>query len=154
MALNEKTKSDIQGSSFIVNVTDIYFTTDTVPKKFWYIDIGDTSSFDDGVNVLVNIATNVRFKFLKQDYVNAKWFDVVGDGITNDTNAIQVAVDFVLKYKMGELIFPAGTYIIYHTIEIKINSFVTDGSITIKGIGKKSTIFQGITANSKIFNTF
>jgi Pectate lyase superfamily protein len=151
MNLNTTTISAIHASGLSVD-SDIYFTTDTAEKKFWRIDNYDISSLDDGEKVLIN-GVGQRFKPFVQDYVNAKWFGAKGDGVTDDKVAIQAAVDFAILYHMGEILFPAGTYNVSNTIEIPITNFVTDGAITIKGVGKKSTIFQGITSNFNFSNT-
>ncbi|MEI6596386.1 MAG: glycosyl hydrolase family 28-related protein [Bacteroidota bacterium] len=152
MNLNTTTISAIHASGLSVD-SDIYFTTDTAEKKFWRIDNYDISSLDDGEKVLIN-GVGQRFKPFVQDYVNAKWFGAKGDGVTDDKVAIQAAVDFAILYHMGEILFPAGTYMVSDTIEITITSFVTDGAITIKGVGKKSTIFQGITSKTNFASKY
>ncbi len=152
MNLNTTTISAIHASGLSVD-SDIYFTTDTAEKKFWRIDNYDISSLDDGEKVLIN-GVGQRFKPYVQDYVNAKWFGAKGDGVTDDKVAIQAAVDFAILYHMGEILFPAGTYMVSDTIEITITSFVTKGAITIKGVGKKSTIFQGITSKTNFASKY
>lgn len=47
------------------------------------------------------------------DYVNVKNFGARGDGISDDTAAIQAAID---KYPHGEVRFPRGTYMVSQTI--------------------------------------
>lgn len=42
--------------------------------------------------------------------VNVKWFGAVGDGVTDDTTAIQAAIDAVEVVGGGTVFFPAGTY--------------------------------------------
>lgn len=56
-----------------------------------------------------------------------KDFGAKGDGITDDTNAIQLAVDTVFQQGGGTIIFPAGTYIVT-SINIREN-------ITYEGYG-------------------
>ncbi len=152
MNLNTTTISAIHASGLSVD-SDIYFTTDTAEKKFWRIDNYDISSLDDGEKVLIN-GVGQRFKPYVQDYVNAKWFGAKGDGVTDDKVAIQAAVDFAILYHMGEILFPAGTYMVSDTIKITIPSFVTKGAIKIKGVGKKSTIFQGITSKTNFASKY
>ena len=142
MNLNTTTISAIHASGLSVD-SDIYFTTDTAEKKFWRIDNYDISSLDDVETVLINVAGQ-RFKPFVQDYVNAKWFGAKGDGVTDDTNAIQSAINFAIYYHFGEVLFPSGTYIT-NTINISSNFDAGGGVIKIRGVGKKATIFKGLT---------
>ncbi|MFN9108497.1 MAG: glycosyl hydrolase family 28-related protein [Bacteroidota bacterium] len=76
-----------------------------------------------------------------QDYINGKWFGAVGDGITDDTFAVQSAVDFALRYRVGSILYPAGEYIITQTIQINL-SYANQLNPIIKGVGKNATIFK------------
>lgn len=63
--------------------------------------------------------------------VNVQWFGAKGDGVTNDTAAIQAAMD---SMQSGTLFFPAGTYIFSSL------SFVgNDKQITLRGEGYQNT---------------
>lgn len=50
--------------------------------------------------------------FVQSISVKDKWFEAKGDGIADDTAAIQKAVDFVYKRGGGVINFPAGTYLV------------------------------------------
>lgn len=55
--------------------------------------------------------------------VNVKWFGAKGDGVTDDSDAIQAAVD------TGKSVFvPAGTYLITKTISLKLQNFIGAGT--------------------------
>lgn len=55
--------------------------------------------------------------------VNVKWFGAKGDGIADDSDAIQSAVD------TGKSVFvPAGTYLITKTISLKLQNFIGAGT--------------------------
>ncbi|MFN7313599.1 MAG: hypothetical protein ACK5UI_08965, partial [Bacteroidota bacterium] len=73
--------------------------------------------------------------------MNGKWFGAVGDGITDDTFAVQSAVDFALRYRVGSILYPAREYIITQTIQINL-SFANQLNPIIKGVGKNATIFK------------
>jgi hypothetical protein len=63
-----------------------------------------------------------------EDVVNVKDFGAVGDGVTDDTAAIQAALDATLAIKKP-LYIPAGTYIISGEIDITDTcSVIGDGS--------------------------
>ncbi|AQX94074.1 glycosyl hydrolase family 28-related protein [Lactiplantibacillus plantarum] len=61
--------------------------------------------------------------------VNVKWFGAKGDGVADDSDAIQAAVD------TGKSVFvPAGTYLITKTISLNLQNFI--------GAGANQTIFN------------
>ena len=75
------------------------------------------------------------------DVVNVKDFGAVGDGVTDDTAAIQAAVTFVAIIGK-QIFFPAGTYKILSVIS-------TTGHLNILGEGEKTILdFSGITSGS------
>jgi hypothetical protein len=77
------------------------------------------------------------------DFVTVKSFGAVGDGITDDTTAIQDAIyNLFLSTEIQNrvtLVFPAGTYIISDTIKIPPYAI-------IKGAGKDKTIIKSSSA--------
>jgi len=86
------------------------------------------------------VATNVQAKL--RQYVSVKDFGAVGDGIVNDTAAIQAAIDYVFSASGGEVYVPFGTYVCSSTITLKNN-------VKIYGDGPKVSIlkFTGATSN-------
>lgn len=67
---------------------------------------------------------------MKSPWVDVKAYGATGDGTTDDTAAIQAAIDAVGAVK-GILIFPVGTYSFDDTLEIY-------NSITIEGLGRQA----------------
>lgn len=55
---------------------------------------------------------------IKQLPANIKNFGAVGDGVTDDTEAFQSAIDFCLDNNVGCLVIPNGNYLISKTIVI------------------------------------
>lgn len=68
-----------------------------------------------------------------EQYVSVKDFGAVGDGVTDDTAAIQAAIDF-MAVSGGELTFPPGTYIVTAPLT---GTFADNINISIRGYGAK-----------------
>lgn len=67
-----------------------------------------------------------------RDFVSIKDFGAVGDGVTDDTAAIQAAVSFVYGAGGGVVFFPNnGTYLVTSTIPLRTNVYLV-GPATIK----------------------
>lgn len=98
------------------------------------------------------IWTGAAWEFVSdssQVWVNVKDFGAKGDGVTNDTTAIQAAIDYAYSLFLGYITtpygpirkggntvyFPAGTYVTTSTI-------LFDSDITLQGAGRFSTIIQ------------
>lgn len=77
-----------------------------------------------------SLATNVEAKLAQT--VSVKDFGAVGDGVTDDTAAIQAAIDAVVTTGQ-KLYVPAGTYII-------TDELVANGSLKIFGDGASSVL--------------
>ena len=56
------------------------------------------------------VTTTVQAKL--RETVSVKDFGAVGDGVTNDTDAINAAANYINSIGGGKIIFPAGTYIV------------------------------------------
>lgn len=63
---------------------------------------------------------------------NVKAYGAVGDGVTDDTDAIQELIDS-LPTRGGDIFFPEGTYIITNTLTIKHHG------VSLKGVTSAST---------------
>ncbi len=75
-------------------------------------------------------ATNVQAKL--RESVSVLDFGAVGDGVTDDTTAIQAAIDFVVSGLRGGRVFiPTGTYVLSDTIDL-YNAGIPAG-ISIEG---------------------
>jgi len=86
-----------------------------------------------------SVATNVEDKLAQT--VSVKDFGAVGDGITDDTTAIQNAIDSLPASKGGRIYFPQGIYAISSTIDIS-NMF----SVSLYGDAGSANTFQGNTS--------
>lgn len=93
------------------------------------------------MNATANLAAFVAANALKQDVavaetvlINAKEFGAVGDDSTDDTAALQAALDYAQAAKTP-LFIPAGTYKITATL----TNTMTSGGVIIRGAGETRT---------------
>lgn len=76
------------------------------------------------------VATTVQAKL--RESVSVKDFGAVGDGVTDDTAAIQSAITYLNSLSGGHLYFPSGTYKTTSTIAFKNNiTYLGDGVSSI-----------------------
>jgi hypothetical protein len=75
-----------------------------------------------------------------REIVSVKDFGALGDGVTDDTAAIQAAFNAVPQY--GNVYFPAGVYIISATLTVPTVNLTIYGSATIKA--KNGTNFAAM----------
>ncbi len=72
-----------------------------------------------------------------RDGFNVRAFGAMGDGRTSDTRPVQAAIDACLKAGGGLIYFPAGRYLINHTLRIG-----SADSVDIVGDGASSTLLH------------
>jgi hypothetical protein len=107
-----------------------------------------TSPYGDAANVsyipagVSAVATTVQTKL--RETVSVKDFGAVGDGVTDDTVAIQAAIDYAITIK-GSVFAPTGVYLVTSPITLGSN-------ITVYGEGMASTQFLANT-DIEVFNS-
>lgn len=115
---------------------------------YWY-DSSDITSVDNSGTVIV--ATDLgRWKLIFQGAISVKQFGAKGDGVTDDTVAIQKAVDTVIAQfsESIKLLFPQGEYVVSASILI-------NGKIDIEGFGQidEGTVIKASASlNAPIFD--
>lgn len=87
-----------------------------------------TTTVQDGSLTDAKFSAELKLKALK-DYVTPQMYGAKGDGIADDTDAIQAAIDSG-KY----VLLPYGTYLISRTIEINTG---LQGSLSFVGMGSE-----------------
>jgi hypothetical protein len=74
--------------------------------------------------------------------VSVKDFGAVGDGVADDTAAIQAAINALIAANGGELVFPSGTYR-YSTLTINTAGQTTKGGIRFRALGQTVSTTAG-----------
>ena len=90
-----------------------YLTTNGTSTSWSQIDASDAEFTQSGVGAS---ATTVEAKL--QEFVSVKDFGATGDGVTDDTTAIQACIDAVELAGGGTVFFPNGTYIVTSTLVV------------------------------------
>ena len=78
----------------------------------------------------------------KYGVVNVKDYGAIGDGVHDDTAAIQAAIDAVVALGGGRIFFPPGTYVITSTLTTPN----TDVVVVLQGAARDLTIIQAAGA--------
>jgi len=95
---------------------------------------------DDPLGVLP-VSKGVTVQNLFTGLVNVKQFGAIGNGIADDTVAIQAAINALLAASGGSLYFPSGTYKIASTLLFTLDTGVITKSVNIYGDGATSVIY-------------
>lgn len=97
------TIAQIRAFSGVLKNNNIY-TTDVGQEGNWYFDPNDTTSSDNTGTILVT-SDGKRIKRVYVNEASVKWFGAKGDGITDDTSNINLALNSV-----SSVFFPVGNY--------------------------------------------
>ena len=97
------------GTWVLINARWYYYAAADGGDGFFAWDANSTEP-DDGGIIIASIPSNLgRCKrCTRGEAINVKWFGATGDGMTDDTAAIQAA----LKLQDGPVFLPAGDYVV------------------------------------------
>lgn len=84
-------------------------------------------------------------------YVDVRAYGATGDGATNDTVAIQAAVDAVVTAGGGVVFFPVGNYLVTQIIK---DFAGTPAHIILKGVGRDSSVISKYGAGTDTLLVF
>jgi Pectate lyase superfamily protein len=116
------------------------------PSNLTANDIGKTYIYTQTGNL--HQWTGTEWKVLNESVINVKDYGAVGDGIANDSAAVQTAVNF-----NKAVYFPTGKYLVTTQIELNVDNSATQRSAPkIIGDGTNATVFINNVANGSLFN--
>jgi Pectate lyase superfamily protein len=104
----------------------------------------------DGGTAIPSSASNGRWRRIYSGALNVRWFGAIGNGIADDTNAIQGALSFLGVYREdlpsqlitggGSLFIPTGTYSI--TSSLIVPQGGSNSNIVIEGSGQDAVLIK------------
>lgn len=110
------------------------------------LDPTDTSSLDNGGTIIVGIDGG-RWKLETTGPISILQFGARVDGVTDDTTAVQNAINWVGTTGGGKVLFPAGTVALTKSLGI------TYSSVTLEGENRFSSLIKQKTLNTSIINS-
>lgn len=151
------TADSLKGSAFIgrgiqkvSNIVALQALSKTSPSKFastlgyyvagdggsgdYYLDVSDTTTAHNGGTVIV-ATDGGRWKLINQESVSLKQFGAKGDGVTDDTSAIQAA----LSSRILTLRVTRGNYVVTQKLTVTIDNY---DSLSILGDGPGNTVIE------------
>lgn len=144
--------TQINGARIVVNA---YYEDGKMGGGEFIADLSDTSTLDDG-GVCIVSTNGVRWKRTTSATVSAYDFGAVGDGVMDNTTALQNFLAYC-RNKNTKGVIPAGTYLITSALDISgvdIEGVLcgysnSDGTI-IKGSGDHIILNQASASRSNI----
>lgn len=122
-----------------VYVKGYYSTGDLGGGEFYY-DSGSSATPNNGTIFQSSyISTGRWFRVLNGTRVNARWFGACGNGSTNDTNALQAALDYCGNNGFG-LYISKGVYIVTSANISDFCLYIRYSNFFIEGDGFNSEI--------------
>jgi len=141
------TLAELRALTSGVTAGSVYFVTDPGKEGHFRYDATDSTSVDNEGTVVVSTA-GLRFKRIYQGPVSVKWFGAKGDGVTDDTVAIQKAIN-AAQLEAAVLRFPTSRpYLISATLVIDSSK----GGLRIIGDTRRS-VGSGRYSTIKVADT-
>lgn len=134
------TIADLRGTKYmgqqIVRVMGYYTAADNIGTRDYYWDAASVEADNGGTIIQVTGVTTGRWKMKYSGAVNVKWFGAKGDGVTDDTDTIQSAID---DSAIDALYVPSGRYPLSPTLGT--DCLMLRDNLMICGDGESSEFF-------------
>lgn len=131
----------------ITNLADPTNDQDAVNNRSMrsYVDIA-IAGVISGFGYFIQAGTGAvsrTFQDKMRDVISVKDFGAKGDGVTDDSNAFQAALNYGMSLAFGATVyFPAGTYKILNKCVLDRSIVTTRGRVSIQGAGMQSTLIN------------
>lgn len=136
-----------------VFVTGYYSPGDGGGGHYWY-DPTDTTSADNGGTVIVATDGGRWHLELFSQSISLKQFGALGDGITDDTAAIQSVLNYALTQTQAnkniEIIVPMGAYL-HGPVSFDPAAFKGYGRVRVKGTFGASVLLSSVATQTGVF---
>ena len=120
------------GRPAVVQLTKNYVLGDG--GGFFYWDAASTATDDGGTIIKETATVTGRWERQFVGPISVTWFGAIGDNSTNNTTAIQTAINTALSSNVGLVFFPGGTYL--------TNKLTMVRNVTLIGAGQKVTFIK------------
>lgn len=141
--------------SYSGEATEIYITSSGIEGQF-HQDGTDTTSLDNGGTIIVDALAR-RWKRRNASRIDVKWFGAIGDGVTDDSPAIQLALNLARSIGGGVVVlsWTSKSYAISNTILLPPNTtLICDAWLKILADTSGDCAVKGITGagNWRVYN--
>jgi len=140
-----------------VYVTGYHTAGDGAFGSHFFKRVDSAGTDNTGTIIVPNGVTTYYYALQYDGAVNVKWFGAAGDGVTDDTTAIQAAIDYCVNFSANDIFCDPGVFIIS-------SSLTVGGYIKFSGSGnsqfatsnytslvQRGTIFRLITKDISLF---
>ncbi len=134
-----------------VYVTGYYAAGDGGEGMFVY-NSASAATADNGVIIAPNAGSGRWLRNVKSLPANPRWWGAKGDGVTNDSTAIQAGIDYINSLGSGVLKFNNGTYLCDVTLKQGVQLIGLDAisGVDLGGGGVFGVVFQGAAAGAVV----
>lgn len=126
------------GALDLASIAPVESFTPTINPSYFLVSGGAISGNVDVAGILDAQDLRINGTKVTVDTINVKRFGAVGDGVANDTTAIQAAINSATTG--GEVFLPAGTYKITAALHLQTG-------VSVRGAGMNATTINQTGAN-------